>query len=109
MHEEQTCNLLQKVSEQKQGIVLKWQGYSNGTVDYAMIGYTFIPKRHVVSTLGAGVMCTFAGAGFWIAMSKYVYIHDTKVNGSEGNVEKGTGSGVTYNNGAWVLTEIIGV
>lgn len=109
MRSDQICNLSQKVSDQKHGIVLKWQGILDGKLENAMVGYTFIPKEHVISTPGAGVMCTFAGAGFWKAISKYVYIDNNQVRGNDGNIGKGTASGVTYNNDETVLAKIIGV
>lgn len=81
----------------------------NGKPENAMIGYTFIPKEHVISTPGAGIMCTFAGAGFWKTISKYVYIHDAKVTGNAGNIGGGTASGVQYFNDETALTKVIGV
>ena len=48
-------------------------------------------------------------AGFGYIATKYVYIYDTKIVGNDDNTKNRTGSGISYNNKCWVLTQVIGV
>lgn len=102
-----TATLSYNVSTCPSGIVLHWQAYANSaTQDYDHV-YTFIPKQHVVASPGKGVVCQLANGGFGYVGTKYVYVHDGKVMGHSSNTATGTASGITYNNGHWVLTQVI--
>jgi len=102
-----TATLSYPISSCPSGIVLHWQAYANSaTQDYDHV-YTFIPKQHVVANAGSGMVCQLANGGFGFVGTKYVYVHDGKVVGHSSNTATGTASGITYNNGHWVLTQVI--
>jgi hypothetical protein len=104
-----TATLSYPISSCPSGIVLHWQAYaSNATQDYDHV-YTFIPKQHVVVSNGKGVVCQLANGGFGFVGTKYVYVSDGSIRGHSGNQATGTASGITYNCGHWVLTQIIAV
>jgi len=42
-------------------------------------------------------------------MMKYLYISDTQIKGHDDNVKAGSSSGVSYDNGKYVLRYVIGV
>lgn len=50
-----------------------------------------------------------ATPGFGSIASKYVYVYDDRIEGSDNNDGRGTESGVTYANNHWVLDSVIGV
>lgn len=109
MGSNQTATLSEKVSEQEHGIVLHWQAFVSGTTRNYNHEYTFVPKQHIIANDGAGIDCHMGTAGFGYIATKYVYVYDTKIVGNDDNTKTGTGSGISYNNKYWVLTQVIGV
>ena len=112
MNANQTINLLQKISEQKNGIVLVWQSYADGEPKYYDFNYTFIPKYHIAIHEGAGVTCWLANSTGNIIATKYVYVFDSKIQGNAVNETGSTtrsGSGIITNSKNWVLTHVLGV
>ena len=107
----QTATLSQKVSEQKSGIVLVWQAYSNGAVQTYDFNFTFIPKWQVSVNSGRGVSCFLTNSTGVKIGTKYVYVHDDKIvgNNANGNGATNRASGITTTNNYWVLTYVIGV
>ena len=106
-----TINLSQKVSEQKSGIVLVWQAYSNGAVQIYDFNFTFIPKWQVSVNSSRGVSSFLTnGSGAKIG-TKYVYVYDDKIvgNNANGNGATKRDTGITTTNNYWVLTKVIGV
>ena len=106
-----TINLSQKVSEQKSGIVLVWQGYSDGAVQTYDFNFEFIPKWQVSVNSGRGVSCFLTNSTGVKIGTKYVYVHDDKIvgNNANGNGATNRASGITTTNNYWVLTHVIGV
>ena len=107
-----TINLSQKVSEQKTGIVLMWQAYSDGKPQSYDFNYTFIPKHHTLVFPAGGVTCWLSNSSGNIVATKYVYVFDDKIQGNDINGLGSTtrsGSGITFTNNYWVLTYVIGV
>ena len=107
-----TINLSQKVSEQKNGIVLVWQAYANNEPKYYDFNYTFIPKQHILIHEGAGVTCWLSNSTGEIIATKYVYVYDDKIQGNAVNETGKTtrsGSGIITNSKNWVLTYVLGV
>lgn len=106
MHGEQTLNLTEKISAQKNGIVICWSQYENGTAKEADFVYTFIPKWHVIAHNGCGVECPLSSThnGGKIG-TKYLYISDTSITGHANNSNV-VGS---MQNNYWVLRTVIGV
>lgn len=106
-----TVNLSQKVSEQKNGIVLVWQAYDNDEPKPWHFNFCFVPKWQALINSGRGVsMWLTNDVGSQVA-SKYVYVYDDKIVGNDNNSTGATkrGSGITVTNNHWVLTYVIGV
>ncbi len=107
----QTVNLSQKVSEQKNGIILVWQAYDNGSPQPWHYNFCFVPKWQAIANSGRGVsMWLTNDVGNQVA-SKYVYVYDNKIVGHDnnGSVATNRGSGITITNNHWVLTHVLGV
>lgn len=106
-----TINLSQKVSEQKNGIVLVWQTYSNGAVQTYDFNFTFIPKWQVSVNPSRGVSCFLSDSTAGVIGTKYVYVYDDKIVGNNVNSNGATkrNSGITTTNNRWVLTHVLGV
>ena len=110
MHGGQTEVLPEPISKQPHGIVLHWSGFSeNGFVDYARNHYQFIPKTHVDNETYAGkTVQEVMGHGPTLCY-KTLYVYDDRLVGIDENTGTRSGSGVTYDNSAFVLREIISV
>ena len=107
----QTIKLSQKVSEQKNGIVLVWQAYSNNAVQTYDFNFTFIPKWQVSVNPSRGVSCFLTDSTAGVIGTKYVYVYDDKIVGNNANSNGATkrNSGITTTNNRWVLTHVLGV
>jgi len=111
MNASQTITLSEKVSEQKNGILLVWSHYdynNNVALDGRWV-YTFLPKIHTTISNGGGVPCILASAGFAVTGNKYVYVTDDTITGYSSNNTNGTTNGITWNNKAFVLRYVLGV
>ena len=106
-----TITLSQKVSEQKNGIVLVWQAYSNGAAQTYDFNFTFIPKWQVSVNPSRGVSCFLTDSTAGVIGTKYVYVYDDKIvgNNANGNGATKRNSGITTTNNRWVLTHVLGV
>lgn len=106
-----TVNLSQKVSEQKNGIILVWQAYSDNAPQPWDYNFTFIPKQQVITNPSRGVVCFLATSHANYVGTKYVYVFDNKITGHNENSTGATkgSSGITTTNNHWVLTYVIGV
>lgn len=106
-----TINLSQKVSEQKTGIVLVWQAYSDGAPQPWDYNFTFIPKWQAMTNSSRGVTCFLSNSHAGYIGTKYVYVFDNKITGHNENSTGATkgNSGITTTNNHWVLTYVIGV
>ena len=111
MNAGQTATLSQKVSEQKNGIVLVWQAYSNGAPQPWEYNFTFIPKWQAITNSSRGVVCFLATSHAGYIGTKYVYLFDDKIEGHNDNSTGATkgNSGITTTNNHWVLTHVLGV
>lgn len=106
--ESQTIELSEPVSAQRTGIVLQWQYYSGSTAQDYNYNYTFVPKTHVAVAAGVGVNCVIATSSN--IASKYVYVEDETIKGSDYNMAENTGEGgLVMVNNRFVLTAIYGV
>lgn len=111
MNASQIINLSQKVSEQKSGIVLVWQAYSDGAPQPWDYNFTFIPKWQTMTNSSRGVTCFLSNSHAGYIGTKYLYLFDDKIKGHNDN---GTGatkgnSEITTTNNHWVLTYVLGV
>ena len=104
-----TANLNENISNQKNGIVLVFSLYRNSAAEDVSINSFFISKKEVELLNGAPHFF-FLGinAGFSSLAGKYIYIHDNKLVGHEGNDDVGS-SVISFNNSSYVLRYVIGV
>lgn len=107
MAQNQTINLSENVSDQKNGIILIWSVFEDNQAKDYWFTHTIISKKQL-SYSGDGVSCFISNNGFSRIACKYVYVKNDKINGAEGNTSSGTASGITYNNSAYVLRAVIG-
>ena len=105
MNGAQTALLGEKVSDQLNGIVLVWSGYSNGKVNNGDVHTQFIPKWCVEEMNGGG----HAFVDPYRHIDKYFYVYDDKIVGNNINGTNGTEGGITYDNSHCVLRAVIGV
>ena len=110
----QTVTFGEKMSVQKNGIVLVFSRYiSNAAVDY-FYSCHFVPKMLVTAATNAGqtsatVTFMMATNKFEAITGKYLRITDTGITGDDANSANGTANGITYNNSQFALRYVIGV
>lgn len=98
------------ISSQKNGIVLVWSYYDNGSAQNINMTTTFIPKKFVENFSGGGVTTLMSGVSTAYFAAKVVYITDTTIVGSNANTDTGTSnSGIKFYNNKYVLRAVIGV
>lgn len=103
-------DLSEPVSQQDTGIVLVFSTYQNGAPIDANFNYFFVPKKAVEILNGYGVAFQMNTVNFNTVGSKYLYIHDTHIQGNENNNLSGTAtSGIVFNNAMYVLRYVLGV
>lgn len=107
----QTVTLSQKVSEQKNGIVLVWQQYSDSKAQNWGFNYQFIPKWHAINKTGFGIAVFLTDSNAKTVGTKYLYVNDTQIVGNTNNSATTTtrDSGIKTTNNSWVLTKVLGV
>lgn len=97
--------LNQPISEQLTGAVFVWSHYTSGTIDNWGYNMFFVPKQHVIWWDGCGIdMCNpYAG------LRKYIYVHDTYIEGNDNNSATGSANGISLNTRSYILRCVIGV
>lgn len=106
----QSVDLIEPISKQANGIVLVFSLYRNNAAENVSINSFFVSKHEVEILRNAPHTYLMAiNAGFSNIGAKYVYIDDTKITGHEGNTASGTNSGISYQNGSYVLRYVLGV
>lgn len=106
-----TCTLSEPLSAQRTGIVLHWQGYSDGVTQDSDHNYFFVPKSHA-SEVGNGVSMLLTNSSTRRVASKYVYVYDDRITGNDQNTRESetiADSNITIWPKYFVLTEILGV
>lgn len=101
--------LSEAISQQPSGIVLIFSRYVDGAVAEHNYNSFFVPKAFVAAKPGVGSAFRMNTVDYAIVATKYLYINDATIAGNDNNDNEGTGSGVTYNNKAYVLRYVIGV
>lgn len=108
MRADHIAELSEKISEQKNGIVVVFSGYSDGSPqDYNWASF-FIPKKWATLHSGAGNFFLIGGTS-GISAFKYIYVHDNKLVGHANNSGTQTQNGIAFNNSGAVLRYVIGV
>lgn len=99
--------LNQPISEQLTGAVFVWSAYDEN--DKAMRNWGwhmfFVPKQHVIWNDGFGIFMTNAYTG----MRKYIYVHNTYIQGNDDNKATGSSNGIPLNTRGYVLRYVVGV
>lgn len=97
----------QPISEQLTGAVFAWSDfdYNNYTAHNWGWHIFFVPKQHIMLNDGAGIFMASAFTGF----RKYIYVHDTYVQGNDDNAATGSYNGIPLNTRAYVLRYVVGV
>lgn len=98
-----TATLNASKSIQPHGLALEFAEYVNGNPSTGRL-YHYVPKNW-----SGNALFPLFSEGFGYVGGKVLYIGDSKITGSDKNVESGTKHGITYNNKSWVLTKVIGV
>lgn len=102
--------LPEPISAQCNGIILVWCRHNPdiGSLDYGW-NYSYVPKCSLAqgnSNNGHNFLLTGDSLGY--VASKYLYISDTEIKGSENNAVNGIdGSGITTQNRNFALRQIL--
>lgn len=99
------------VSSQPNGIVLVFSRCQDGEAVDDHYTSHFVPNSLIASRAESGVAMDFLMStyNFYYTGAKYLTIYDNKIVGSSVNVEKGTNSGITYDNSNYTLRYVLGV
>lgn len=96
-----TATLNEAISAQPNGIVLVFSKYEGESKDYDFNSF-FISKQEVALKEGRGHTFIMATSTLSVMATKYLYISDTRITGSDHNTETGTSA-------SFVLRYVIGV
>lgn len=99
--------LNQPISEQLTGAVFFWSAYDEKNKVVRNYGWNmfFVPKQHVIWNDGTGIFMNDA----YIGMRKYIYVHNTYIQGNDDNKATGSSNGISLNTRSYVLRYVIGV
>ena len=110
MEENQIVTLSEKVSNQRNGIVLVFSEYLEGAVSDISFTCHFIPKEIVSLKSGCGHIFVLSSSNLETVGVKHLYINDNSISGNNDNIETGTASsGITYSNNKFVMRYVIGI
>lgn len=110
MNSSHTITLDEKVSAQKNGILLVFSEYYDSEAKNVSFVSHFVSKRTVATHSGCGHVFQMCNSNLAYFATKYLYIHDTKITGHNNNTLTGTAaSGIKYTNNRFVLRYVIGV
>lgn len=105
-----TITLAEKVSAQKNGILLVFSEYYDGEAKNVSFVSHFVSKRIVAAHSGCGHIFQMCNSSLAYFATKYLYIHDATITGHDNNSLTGTAaSGIKYTNNRFVLRYVIGV
>lgn len=97
--------LNQPISQQLTGAVFVWSAYDNNTIHDWGFNMFFVPKQHIIWHDGAGIDMTNPYAG----LRKYMYVHDTYIQGHDGNSATGSDNGIPLKTRNYILRYVVGV
>lgn len=107
MNASQKFTLNQPISEQLTGAVFVWSHYdtSKHSVDNWWWMSFFVPKQHVTWRPAEGMLMSNP----YFGLNKYIYIHDTYIQGTDNNTSNTTQNGIAVKNKEFVLRYVLGV
>ena len=106
MSGEDRVNLSAAVSTQINGITLVFSLYADGAALDDEFHFFTVPKGHI----GRSAAVTLSDSEFNQISHKRLNIYDTYITGCAANIAAGTGaSGITYDNGSYVLRCVYGM
>lgn len=97
--------LNQPISMQPSGAVFVWSAYDNNTIRDWGFNMFFVPKQHIIWHDGAGIDMANPYAG----LRKYIYVHDTYIQGNDGNSATGSDNGIPLKTRNYILRYVVGV
>ena len=99
--------LNQPISEQLTGAVFVWSHYdtSKHSVDNWWWMSFFVPKQHVAWRPAEGMLMSNP----YFGLNKYIYIHDTYIQGTDTNQSNTVQNGIAVKNKDFVLRYVLGV
>lgn len=111
MNSDQSITLNEKISEQRNGIVLVWYGYNTDTKKRinGVTSYQFIPKWQIKSGNNSFFLQQMSFINFSKIGTKALSFTDNTINGDSRNINSGTANGITYDNSAFILSYVLGV
>lgn len=111
MNGSQTINLSEKITKQKNGIILVWYGFDSSTAKRinGITSYQFVPKWQIESNNKSFVIQHMAFDKFAKIGTKNISISDDSIVGNNSNTAKGTSNGITYDNSTFILSYVLGV
>lgn len=97
----------QPISEQLTGAVFVWSHYdtSKHSVDNWWWMSFFVPKQHVAWRPAEGMLMSNP----YFGLNKYIYIHDTYIQGNDTNQSNTAQNGIAVKNKDFVLRYVLGV
>ena len=97
----------QPISEQLTGAVFVWSHYdtSKHSVDNWWWMSFFVPKQHVAWRPADGMLMSNP----YFGLNKYIYIHDTYIQGTDTNQSNTVQNGIAVKNKDFVLRYVLGV
>ena len=108
MQDGQSASLSESISDQLNGAVLAWSGYTSSTAQNYWWNYIFIPKERVLRHSGQSISMLLGGQGY--IGYKCVYVSANTITGNNVNSKTSYAcSGVNTQPSAFVLRYVYGV
>lgn len=112
MTSNQTIKLSQKITQQKNGIILLFCRYDDGIAYDQQQSMHFVPKifaNNIKSGLISSTGVSFDLSSVWVNGRKYLYISDDEIKGNDLNDDTITIGNVELNNNKFILRRVYGV
>lgn len=104
-----TANLNDLITNQCNGVTLVFSAFADGEAKDTTWQFYDVPKHFVQNHAGQGVSVVLGNSCLDKMGTKYIWIHNDKIVGSEHNDNVGTSlSGIVYDNTFFVLRYVLG-
>lgn len=104
-----TINFSENVSKQRNGIVLVFSEFFDGSAQNQSWKCEFLPKKLLMTHSGTGHSFFMSTSNHAFVATKYLYIHTDHITGHDNNNKTFTNSGITSTNSRFVLRYVIGI